>query len=387
MKEPTHAPLAFANGLSAKLATRSRHVAVFLAAGASKACGLPDVAALQVRVLERLDKPDRAVVERQLKTRNLEQVLSRLRRIAALVDGKDRVDGLDATGASRLDASVCQAIVEQLSTEGADLSPMLRFAGWAARTDYVQPLEVFTVNYDLLVETALEQLGVPYFDGFVGALRGRFRIDLVEASPEDGDAWLPRFVVRLWKLHGSVHWAWEAGDRPEVVRVGAPVGETVPAAIYPSDAKYEESRRVPFVVLQDRLRRSLNEPESLTIVSGYSWSDAHLNELLFEAASRRPRSEIVAFCYSRIPEILAERAQLITNLQAVTGDEAVIGGTRAPWAPPDEPLPADVWDGDKLALRDFRHLSSFLSRSASPQRDADQRLEGLLARGARAVDG
>jgi hypothetical protein len=45
------------------------------------------------------------------------------------------------------------------------------FAAWAARTNYLTPLEVFTVNYDLLIEEAFEEFLVPYFDGFVGTLR------------------------------------------------------------------------------------------------------------------------------------------------------------------------------------------------------------------------
>ena len=200
-----HDVLAFANGLSAKLATRSRHVCVFLAAGSSKACGLPDVVSLQRQVAAALGDGDREAFEHQLEDRNLEQALSRLRRIAALVEGDDRIDGLDAAAAAELDARVCKLIVERLQVSDADLTPILRFAAWAARSDYVHPLELFTVNYDLLIETALERLGVAYFDGFAGALRGRFRTELVEASPNDAEAWLPRFLVRLWKLHGSVN--------------------------------------------------------------------------------------------------------------------------------------------------------------------------------------
>lgn len=374
-----HDVAAFANGLSARLATRSRHICVFLGAGASKACGLPDVGGLQKAIVAALDGDDKVTFERQLENRNLEEVLSRWRRIAAVVEGDDRIDGLDAAAAASLDARVCQLIVEHLSIDDAELNPVLRFAAWAARADYVQPLELFTVNYDLLIETALEQQGVAYFDGFVGTLRGAFRTDLVEASPADDDVWLPRFLVRLWKLHGSVNWAWESDKHSRIVRLGSPVGEGSPAAIYPSDAKYEESRRVPFIVLQDRLRRALHEPETLMLVTGYSWADEHLNELFFEAARRRPRSEIVAFCYSEIPDALAERASVTPNLQAITGIEAVLGGVRAGWESPTEPLPADVWVDDRLALRDFRCLASFLGRSSSPQGELDAWLEDISA--------
>jgi hypothetical protein len=228
---------------------------------------------------------------------------------------------------------------------------------------------LFTVNYDLLLETALDSLRVPYFDGFVGNLKARFHIDLVEGNPGHASEFVPAFFVRLWKLHGSVNWAWE-GTR-QIVRLGQPVTNEAAAAIYPSDAKYEESRRVPFVVLQDRLRRALHQPETLVIIAGYSFGDDHLNEMLFDAAVRRERSEFIAFCYSDIPESLAARANTTPNLQVVSGSEAILGGVRGNWIPP-EAAPSDLWDDDKLALPDFRNLAAYLGRSASaePQGDA-----------------
>lgn len=98
-----------------------------------------------------------------------------------------------------------------------------------------------------------------------------------------------------------------------------------PAAIYPSDAKYDESRRVPFVVLQDRFRRALHHPESLVLISGYSFGDAHLNEMIFDAATRKQRSEFIAFSYGSIPDEVAERALLTPNFQALGANEAIIG--------------------------------------------------------------
>ena len=364
----SHDPLNFVTGLSAKLATRSRHVCVFLGAGVARASGLPDVAQLQERVLADLGADDRQAFSSQLEGRNLEEVLSRLRRISALITGDQRVDNLTATEAEALDAAVCHAIIKALDIEGADLAPASDLAAWAARADYRLPVELFTVNYDLLVETAFESLRVPYFDGFVGALRARFHTELVEGSPgSDGDG-MPAYFVRLWKLHGSVNWAWD--DNQQIVRLGHPVSEGLAAAIYPSDAKYEESRRVPFLVLQDRLSRALHQPETLMLIAGYSFRDSHLNELLFDAAARRERSEFVAFCYSKIPERLAVRATKTPNLQVVAGREAILSGVRANWKPPEE-APPDVWDDGQLAICDFRKLAAYLARTMTREHEGD----------------
>lgn len=373
-----HNPVAFATALSAKLAARSRHVCVFLGAGSARACGLPDVSQLESRVVEALPQEAREHFAVQLDGRNLEQALSRLRRIAALLDGDQQVDGLTRADATKLDAAVCRTIVENLALDRAELEPMLNLAAWVARAEYHLPLELFTVNYDLLVEMALERLRVPYFDGFIGALAGRFHTELVEGTPSEAGSWLPSFFTRLWKLHGSVNWLWEEDGRSEIVRLGGPVEEGHAAAIYPSDTKYEESRRVPFVVLQDRLRRALHQPETLVLITGFSFSDDHLNEMLFDAAARRERSELIAFCYSEIPDAVADRARTTPNLQVVTGSEAILGGIRGEWQEPDDPPPG-LWADGAFALRDFRYLAGYLARSSAREDERETLLRRLLA--------
>jgi len=325
-------------------------------------------------VLGSLGDADRDAFASQLNGRNLEEALSRLRRIAALVSDDQKVDDLTGAAASELDKAVCQSIVKALALEATDLKPVEYFAAWANRASYQLPLEVFTVNYDLLLETAFESRGVPYFDGFVGNLEGRFHTELIESAHGDRE-WIPSFFVRLWKLHGSVNWARREDQR--IVRVGHPVPEGLAAAIYPSDMKYEESRRVPFVVLADRMRRALMQSETLTLITGYSFGDSHLNELVFEAAARCERCETVVFCYDDIPECVADQALASPNLQVVAPGEAIIGGIRAGWARPTDP-PPNLWDNDQFALGDFRNLAAYLARSTAREPEGDALLLQLL---------
>ena len=359
---PEHDPVLFVNDLSSKFASRSRHICVFLGAGASRACGLPDVSQLRKRVMKRIEGDHRTLLERQLEGRNLEQALSRIRRIADLLAGDSLLEGLSGETARELDRMVCQSIVAELSIEQADLDPALHLAAWATRADYHWPLEVFTVNYDLLLETAFERMRLPYFDGFVGNLEGRFHTQLVEGTPEEPESWLLPSFVRLWKLHGSVNWAWDAESKSEIVRLGSPVSGESAVAIYPSDAKYDESRRMPFLVLQDRFRRALAQPETLTLVSGYSFGDEHLNEMLFDAVIRRPRSEIIVFCYSEIPDVVQDMARLTPNLQIVAKDQAIIGARQGSWVQPDTgSITSSFWDDEGFALGDFSNLAAHLA--------------------------
>ena len=329
--------------------------------------------------MEQIDGDERALLKRQLQGRNLEQALSRIRRIADLVTGDSVLEGLSGEKARELDRRVCRSIVAALSIEQANLGPAVHLAAWAARTDYHWPLEVFTVNYDLLLETAFERLRLPYFDGFVGNIEGRFHTELVEGSPEEPGSWLLPSFIRLWKLHGSVNWAWDSETNSEIVRIGSPVSDESAVAIYPSDAKYDESRRMPFLVLQDRFRRALAQPETLTLVSGYSFGDEHLNEMLFDAVVRRPRSEIIVFCYSKIPEIVQQRARLTPNLQAVAKTEAIIGGRRETWKQPDSgSIAGDFWDDGGFALGDFSNLTAHLAVVRRGSEDAITHQDDVL---------
>jgi hypothetical protein len=390
-----HNPQKFATNFSAKLASRSRHVCTFLGAGVAKACGLPDVTDLQTRVLAKLDEARRELFSKQLTDRNLEKALSRIRRIAALLNDsapaetnkaeadakaekEETIEGLSASAADALDEKVCNAIVEELSIKTANLDPMKDFAAWVGRCNYLTPLEIFTVNYDLLLETALEDQHVAYFDGFLGTITARFRTELVE--PLHGADCMPSFFTRLWKLHGSLNWAWD--ERHKILRRGMEVENS--AAIYPSDTKYDESRRMPFIVLQDRFRRALHQPETLTVISGYSFGDHHLDEIIYDAASRRERSEIVVFCHSKIPDELAKRALRSPNIQVATAKEAIISGERADWEQPIEgEYPAGIWKDGAFILGDFTHLAAYLAKNVA--RDIENPLFAKLAEIADAV--
>jgi hypothetical protein len=209
-------------------------------------------------------------------------------------------------------------------------------------------------------------------------MRARFRTDLVEGTPGEPEQWLPSFMARVWKMHGSLNWMWEGDERRQIVRLGRVVDAESPAAIYPSDVKYDESRRVPFLVLQDQFRRSIQVTESLVLVIGYSFGDFHLNEIIFDAARRRPRSEFIAFCFDDPSDDLAKVAVEVPNLQVISPTEAIIGGRRAEWTKPDSDIP-NIWVGSKCVLSDFNYLAQFLSHSGPARDDLETRLSAILA--------
>ncbi|NOT88877.1 MAG: SIR2 family protein [Lysobacter sp.] len=369
-----HDPIRFLSSLGAKLATRSRHVCFFFGAGTSRAGGLPDIDQLTTRIIAALDPVQSEKFTLLIKDGGLERALSRLRALQAMLREGQILDGMTAHDAACLDSLVCSLIIQELDVKSADLVPARKFASWVRRSQYRLPIEVFTVNYDLILESAFDRHSVHYFDGFSGVLRARFHTDLVENSGSNDKEGVPSFFARLWKLHGSVNWVW---DDSEVIRLGAAAESGQIAAIYPSDAKYDQSRRFPYVVLQDRFRRALNQPETLLIISGYAFGDQHINEMIFDAAARRERSEFIVLSFDPISDEIAKRASHTPNLQVVHKEEAILGGVRAPWAVDDVSSP--YWQDSKMKLPDFRSLADFLGQISVRTNEADSALKDLSA--------
>src|SRR5206468_2462821 len=81
------------------------------------------------------------------------------------------------------------------------------FAAWLSSIQRTKPVEIFSTNYDLLIERGLEIALVPYFDGFLGSVNPYFS-DSAADFKDDADnlSHLPRTWARLWKLHGSIGW-------------------------------------------------------------------------------------------------------------------------------------------------------------------------------------
>jgi hypothetical protein len=338
-----------------------------------RACGLPDLKGLEAKVLAGLSDDQRKKFAPLIEENGLENALTRLRVMSNLLNDGQQLDGLSKAEADDLDREVCRQIVLSVDVSEADLLPVRRFAAWVKRAQYESAVEVFTTNYDLLLECAFDTESVLYFDGFSGVISAPFRAELVDSGQPEAHEEIPSFFTRLWKLHGSINWAWDGNN---VRRLGVAAKHTDVAAIYPSQAKYDQSRRYPFVVLQDRFRRALHAPESITVVSGYAFGDQHLNEMIFDAAARRERSETIVFSYDPITEELAQRAAMTPNLQVIHSAEAIIGGSRNIWSPTEQGCA--YWTDNKLTIVDFAQLGAFLARVHAGSATLDSTFKELL---------
>jgi len=304
--------------LREQLASSRRRLGLFLGAGTSMALGFPGI--------EQLTRDVQGTLEGLAQThyntfldqgaRNVEDVLSRVRLCRELIgeSSLQPIDGLDANAAKTLDTAICNAIHDRVSGSppGGD-APTRVLAHWLAQT-YRQrehPVEVFTTNYDLVFERAMETAGVPFFDGFVGSVAPFFAPESVDPSglSELREVSPPRAWTRLWKLHGSIGWRLIPAEPADRISRGGHLDDGAgELMIFPSREKYAESRRLPFITLQDRLRHFLASGEVLLLVLGYSFSDEHLNEILLQGLRSNSRLSAVALMYS------ATRSSIATYL-------------------------------------------------------------------------
>lgn len=317
---------------------------------------------------------------------NIEDILSFLRGMMQISKGATNIRGFSETELQNLEKIVCQKIAKKLNVDLPDnKTPYHKLAKWVNNIDRDTPIEIFTTNYDLLLEEAFESLKVPYFDGFVGTRFPFFDLRAVE------DNLIPNHWTRLWKIHGSINWYLK--DNKDVYR-STSLEECDSYIIHPSHLKYDQSRKMPYLALIDRLNKFLRQNSAVLILSGYSFSDDHLNDTILNALRANPTAMVIALLFGDLTtskeekdgeeviinttinyEKALELAENRSNLSIWTFDEAVIGGLRAKWKPTKLDYDAEenignavkpIKDDDqkivgyKFHLGDFAVLGDFL---------------------------
>ena len=165
---------------------------------------------------------------------------------------------------------------------------------FASRTATRERPNLFTTNYDRLIEYGCDLAGLHVIDRFVGALSPVFRasrlnIDIHYNPP--GIRGEPRYlegVIKLCKIHGSIDWRWE---NQELRRYGVPFGAPLdhpdipkePAGsvmIYPNPAKDVETLDYPYSELFRDFASAVCRPNSSLVVYGYGFGDDHVNRVI-----------------------------------------------------------------------------------------------------------
>ena len=264
---------------------------------------------------------------------NIEAILSQIRALGSVL-GIHSICGLNGQGHQELAAAICKAIGDIVqATLPDEPNPFQELAAWIGGASRDHAVEIFTSNYDLLLEEAFERANLPYFDGFVGSHRAFF--DAASVTSSD----LPPRWTRIWKVHGSL--GWEINSRQEVIRTGS---RSATNLIYPEHLKYDETRKLPYAALLDRLKQFLSSPDTLLITTGFSFFDTHISTSISECLSANPSASVFAFQFGNLADETAASAiaSQRANLSVYAPDGAVINGIAGSWRLGD--LPAPNWE-------------------------------------------
>lgn len=160
------------------------------------------------------------------------------------------------------------------------------------------PVNIFTTNYDLYSENALDELGIMYNNGFLGSAQRIFNPNsynyvVVENLGLSRDVWksVSNFI-NLYKIHGSINWLKDdnsGSDTPHILEKDIELIRSRKKydsiMIYPTPQKDRTTLMVPYSDLFRMMQNSLLKKNSVLISLGYSFGDEHINRIILNALS------------------------------------------------------------------------------------------------------
>lgn len=169
-------------------------------------------------------------------------------------------------------------------------------------------VQVFTTNYDLLSEIAMDRSGIMYWNGFTGNIERRFnpasyKFVVSERLELKADHWstIDNFIL-LYKLHGSLNWlrqntqlGTEIREFPISQVKKEKASETIDEVmIYPTPGKVGATLSTPYSDLFREFQSRLSNREHILMTIGYSFGDEHINNLIIQALTL-PSFRLIVF--------------------------------------------------------------------------------------------
>jgi hypothetical protein len=154
-------------------------------------------------------------------------------------------------------------------------------------TRIMEPINIFTTNYDLFNELAMEAAGVKYTSGFAGEINRKFNINnfntrLVDIENRYKDKWdVIKLYVMLFKLHGSINWC--QTSETAIKQFDYKEDNSNETLIYPTSNKITETLASPYAELFRKFSIELQRANNTLVVMGYGFSDNHVNNIIFQA--------------------------------------------------------------------------------------------------------
>lgn len=155
---------------------------------------------------------------------------------------------------------------------------------------------VITPNYDRLAEYGADQGGFCHRSGFVGGYLRTWQGPTHAPRYLRGDVRQEDRTVELLKVHGSLDWFREEGDRDPIgLPVHAPAEDDLkpptgmrPVIVPPVSSKYAQTHFEPYRSLMAEADRAIKGAEAFLTI-GFGFNDDHVQVNLTRAMRDRPK--------------------------------------------------------------------------------------------------
>jgi len=153
-------------------------------------------------------------------------------------------------------------------------------------------IEIFTLNYDLVLEQFFNQDGITNLNN--GFVQGRWINNFADKEIEA--------KINYYKIHGSLDWEQDASG--EISCSVSHEGSTDPLIIFGQENKMLSID--PFLSLVFDFKRKLEEADFYIII-GYSFFDTYINNLILQGVNQDPDKKII------IVDIQKQEAEKFVN--------------------------------------------------------------------------
>lgn len=201
------------------------------------------------------------------------------------------------------------------------------------RPSNLKRANLFTTNYDLAFDYALDNLGIHYINGFSGVHNRCFRPEVYDydiyypGQSVSGKVHRAEKVLRYYKLHGSLSWiaTEETLSNPYGIKE-FPIDnfnfqEQMNLMIYPCVSKKTFTLDLPYSELFRHFANSIIQPQSVLIALGYSFYDEHINDIIYQALTI-PSFTLIIANYSPDKNENIEKLKRLNDSRIIIIDEA-----------------------------------------------------------------
>lgn len=292
-----------------------KNVSFLFGAGTSSSA-IPSMKAMQEEIAISINEDPSEKIKslyHSIDSDNLEKTLTILHAKKHYLQGLSNSDENEETNVDsvikRIEDLMYSKINIDFSSEAAttalDLYKQL-YQKIALRNKDLSRINIFTTNNDLFNEKALDTLNINYNNGFGGGLErvfnpARFHYTFSKKIDVNLEKFEPlENMVYLYKLHGSISWVEQDGNSlfniQEIPVVGGQAkGEKSHVLIYPTPLKQTQSLGSPYADLIREFQTKLSLPNSVIFIIGYSFSDEHLNNIIYQSLASNSSISVVIF--------------------------------------------------------------------------------------------